>query len=621
MRWFGMVAAGWIGIAGCEFDTRLPQEPLYCGDGIVFDGEEECDLGNDNADNAACTSDCKLARCGDGLFQDGVEECDLGPDNADDDFCTTSCLLAKCGDSLVQAGVEECDNGPNNADDAECTSSCERALCGDGLVLKGQEECDNGEKNAPNSLWCTPECTVARCGDGWLRSRGEECDDGNIYGADGCGPLCQNPRVLRPDDADNVVLGESPNDRLGEQLDVLGDVNGDGSDDLGVVGSSSNSEDEAYIFYDALSINSASQASVRIRGTPGRTVRTVHRIGDVDGDGLSDVAILAKWPVDSDWYSIYIFLGPLSGSLSLDDAYAELRARIGGRLDATVVAVGDTNGDSRDDFIALTKDIATPLGGAGIAHVIRDVPEGISPLEDIATTSYITAAAGRGLGSAGTIGDADGDGMMDLFLRVFTDGDDSGQVYGFRGAAKGVQTPNSATFSLDADARLSSASSFGDLNRDGFNDLVVREIRDYTELSRLHVFYGPLLGNRTLSDSDFTMTGEFPGGSFISRVTSQFGDLNGDGFDDFAFTSNRDGFDSDSEGNIYVVMGPVEGPTQASRSDAIIRWGGEIGIFNILRTAIGDINGDGVSDLIVADTEESDARGALSVFLGNTLTR
>ena len=55
----------------------------FCGDGVLDDGEE-CDDGEDNADNAACTAKCTINICGDGLVFDGVEECD-GDEQCEDD--------------------------------------------------------------------------------------------------------------------------------------------------------------------------------------------------------------------------------------------------------------------------------------------------------------------------------------------------------------------------------------------------------------------------------------------------------------------------------------------------------------------------------------------------------
>jgi len=137
-----------------------------CGDGFIDPGEE-CDDGDGNSDDGACTSDCKAAKCGDGLIQEDVEECDLGLDNSDAGACTQSCTLARCGDGKVQEGVEVCDlgdvlgeNDPINDDDVYggCTTSCEKGPhCGDEEV-QAEEECDDGLN--PDPAKCSMECTV-----------------------------------------------------------------------------------------------------------------------------------------------------------------------------------------------------------------------------------------------------------------------------------------------------------------------------------------------------------------------------------------------------------------------------------------------------------------------------
>ena len=83
-----------------------------CGDGVV-QASEECDHGVDNADDAACTAECKHAVCGDGKLQQGVEDCDHGAGNSDDpgyNGCWKNCTPGPfCGDSEVDPGHEECD--------------------------------------------------------------------------------------------------------------------------------------------------------------------------------------------------------------------------------------------------------------------------------------------------------------------------------------------------------------------------------------------------------------------------------------------------------------------------------------------------------------------------------
>ena len=44
--------------------------------------------------------------------------------------------LGVCGNSVPEADVgEECDHGPENADDGACTRACKVARCGDGLLV------------------------------------------------------------------------------------------------------------------------------------------------------------------------------------------------------------------------------------------------------------------------------------------------------------------------------------------------------------------------------------------------------------------------------------------------------------------------------------------------------
>lgn len=109
--------------AGTTGDTTGPA--AGCGDGVV-DGEagEQCDLGYAvNSDSGPCTQQCALASCGDGLVWLGQEQCDLGPDNNDSDYggCREDCTLGpRCGDGTKQA-VEECDaSAPPTEGEVDC---------------------------------------------------------------------------------------------------------------------------------------------------------------------------------------------------------------------------------------------------------------------------------------------------------------------------------------------------------------------------------------------------------------------------------------------------------------------------------------------------------------------
>ena len=103
----------------------------FCGDHVEDPGEE-CDYGRDNSNLGPCTLQCTKATCGDGLVWQGVEQCDLGPANAKDyGGCTPSCeWAARCGDGNTDLGYEECDLGDLNGTGQEvdgkapCSATC-----------------------------------------------------------------------------------------------------------------------------------------------------------------------------------------------------------------------------------------------------------------------------------------------------------------------------------------------------------------------------------------------------------------------------------------------------------------------------------------------------------------
>jgi cysteine-rich repeat protein len=80
-----------------------------CGNGALEAGEPCDDANLSNTD--ACLTTCESASCGDGFVWQGEEECDDGNDD-DTDECTNSCTIpvSVCGDG-VMTGSEECDGG------------------------------------------------------------------------------------------------------------------------------------------------------------------------------------------------------------------------------------------------------------------------------------------------------------------------------------------------------------------------------------------------------------------------------------------------------------------------------------------------------------------------------
>lgn len=120
-----------------------------CGDGVV-QGGEECDLGEGNRDDAACTASCTIAICGDGVVHEGAEACDDGDASA---LCDADCTVPACGDGVTNPlAFEQCDGDDEvlNGRCVACVAVCDPgwSRCGGGpaspcdAVIDSQSSCE-----------------------------------------------------------------------------------------------------------------------------------------------------------------------------------------------------------------------------------------------------------------------------------------------------------------------------------------------------------------------------------------------------------------------------------------------------------------------------------------------
>lgn len=199
-------------------ETTMPPPP-NCGDGEK-DSDEECDNGQDNANDAQCTKKCKNAFCGDGHIYVGMETCDgSGTETAE---CNANCTIAECGDGILNAAAgEECDDDNVYPND-DCTDICAISDCGDGIVQDNVETCDDG--NEVDTDVCTAKCVPNTCGDGFQNIGVEGCDDNNTTDGDNCSSDCHaerwvfttsvqfagdmNPNIDNPDHLKGIELAD-----------------------------------------------------------------------------------------------------------------------------------------------------------------------------------------------------------------------------------------------------------------------------------------------------------------------------------------------------------------------------------------------------------------------------
>jgi len=205
-------------------------------------------------------------------------------------------------------------------------------------------------------------------------------------------------------------------------------------------------------------------------------------------------------------------------------------------------------------------------------------------------------------------GDVNGDGFADLIVGARFHNDWRGRAYLFLGGGPSdsiadlvleqkPREPHSAFFGL-------AVSGAGDVNGDGFDDVIVGA-PTYELTGRAYVHFG---ASQPDAVPDLILAGASLQSGFGSSV-SMAGDLNGDGYADIAVGAPGDGLYGVDPGHVYIYYGGVVPDTIA---DLTLTGGSGTVVFGISVAHIGDVNGDGFTDLAVGAAGAADA----FVFLG-----
>lgn len=365
------------------------------------------------------------------------------------------------------------------------------------------------------------------------------------------GPVGGDPNL---EDADVRLDGQSNDDQAGDGVAIVGDVDGQGGDEL-VVGAptydgTGSRRGRVYL------VGAPAPGTVRLDAFPWFTGEVnddmvgwaVAGAGDIDGDSLADILVGApQYPVD---YAdggpgkAYLFHGdPVPGQ-----AFASPAARLFGRAPGdsaghSVAGPGDTDGDGLADVLIGAPFDDTRGTDAGAAYlVLGDRAAGEVDLGDadgifLGEDAFNTAGWAVGAG-----GDVDGDGLADLVVGAdwnSTAGRNAGAAYLVLGRA----APGQAVLS-DADARFAgeqpddraggSVGIAGDLDGDGHADVLIGATgvdTAVTNAGAAYVVYGPVWGGVSLADADVRVAGSVVR-AFAGYAVSGGGDTDGDGLDD-----------------------------------------------------------------------------------------
>lgn len=191
-------------------------------------------------------------------------------------------------------------------------------------------------------------------------------------------------------------------------------------------------------------------------------------------------------------------------------------------------------------------------------------------------------------------GDVNGDGYSDVLVgaNCWPATQCQGRAYLYMGGSGGISPTPALTLTGDmyADYFGGEVSALGDINHDGFADFSVSAPNFASEYGRVNIYLG---SNGPISATPaWTLNGEAPGSKFGHSVAS--GDINGDGYIDVVIGAYAYG---GFRGRAYVYMGDASGITT---TPSITLTGENTSDFYGAYVVPADVNGDGYDDLVVA---------------------
>ncbi len=479
-----------------------------------------------------------------------------------------------------------------------------------------------------------------------------------------------------------VVRGMNAGDAAGFSIAGIGDINGDGFEDI-LIGA-------PYAYSEAIALVDAGQSFVVFgtatgagpfspltlaaieAGTGGFTIRggglldrsgiAVSGAGDFNGDGFADFLIGAG---DADGLAntqdgagdSYLIYGKATGfgaPLDLSSITAGTAgfvihgAEDGDMSGRSLAGLGDVNGDGFDDILVgapFEDGAGNLLDAAGAAYIVFGRAASLGAPIDLAALAPADGVAITGADAGDTAafsvdgaGDVNGDGFADLIIgaRYANGGGDSnaGRAFVVLGKAAGFASPidlgqvalGSGGFVIEGadmdDLAGFSVAGGGDFNGDGLADLLVGAYtadgptNTAANAGEAYLIYGSAtpgaavaLANVALGTGGFAIFGE-EAGDFAGRAVSFAGDVNADGFDDLIIGAERAGGASNlrlQSGDTYVVFGSAAGISPALSLATIAAGTGGFVIHGEDAydasgrsvAAAGDINGDGIDDLLV----------------------
>ena len=344
-------------------------------------------------------------------------------------------------------------------------------------------------------------------------------------------------------------------------------------------------------------------------------------LGDLSGDGQDELLAGATGVLDESGAlvgALYSFALPLAAPQQTPQDAAQVwsgtpeAVGLGDQLDAA-----DLDGDGYDDLLVGVQGVWSDSGAVvGAGYVLYGPLSQGSPISHASADWALQGAEGdRGLGrQLRALRDLDGDGADDFVLgSPFTARD--GVTYGGIlhvythaevGADAAAEAATATLIGEEDAADLGYTAASADVDGDGRAELLVGALGG-AEGGAVHLFAAEDL-HGTLTGADAAQTWTGGAGRHLLGYALDTGDLDGDGTDDILMATHHDG------AGVAIAWGGAD--IAGTRFDKLpVIFSGERAENFGAQVRIGDLNGDGLQDVLIAEDTDGTAEG-LYGFLG-----
>jgi hypothetical protein len=253
----------------------------------------------------------------------------------------------------------------------------------------------------------------------------------------------------------------------------------------------------------------------------------------------------------------------------------------------SVSTAGDVNGDGYSDIIigAWKNDAGGTLAGKAYIYFGGTTMDNVPDVTLTGETHYSQFG-----NSVNTAGDVNGDGYGDVIVGAYN----ICRAYIYFGGSAMDNIPDVTMYGEAAGDEFGcSVSTAGDINRDGYSDVIIgADWNDAggTWAGRAYVYFG---GISMDNSADVVMTGEAVD-DMLGVSVSTAGDVNGDGYSDVIIGAyNALG---NFKGRSYIYFG---GRSMDNIADVTMNGEATNNQFGVSVSTAGDVNGDGYGDVIV----------------------